>query len=149
MLILRPITLMQCCWKQDWTMFCCPHCSYLSGNIEQYCYTRFRLKNIVQYCWQLWTTWAAKHCSVLLSNGLGVFCRVHRVGTIPCEQSPLVFLLGTATEKRERLCRTCVYSLWSRQSKNLDNLRNFRFDTGFKTGFDPNRKLLIKSSSGK
>ena len=25
------------------------------------------------------------------------------------------------TEKRERLCRTCVHSLWSRQSKNLDN----------------------------
>jgi uncharacterized paraquat-inducible protein A len=38
---------------------------------------------------------------------------------LPCEQSPLVFLLGT--EKRERLCRTCVHSLWSRQSKNLDN----------------------------
>jgi hypothetical protein len=46
------------------------------NNIEQYCYTRFRLNNIVQYCWQVWTTWAAKHCSVLLSNGLGVFCRV-------------------------------------------------------------------------
>jgi hypothetical protein len=28
-------------------------------------------------------------------------------------------------------------------------MRNFRFDTGFITGFDPNRKLLIKSSSGK
>jgi hypothetical protein len=26
-----------------------------------------------------------------------------------------------STEKRERLCRTCVYSLWSRQSKHLDN----------------------------
>jgi hypothetical protein len=46
------------------------------NNIEQYCYTRFRLDNIVQYCWQVWTMWAAKHCSVLLSNGLGVFCRV-------------------------------------------------------------------------
>jgi hypothetical protein len=46
------------------------------NNIEQYCYTRFRLNNIVQHCWQVWTTWAAKHCSVLLSNGLGVFCRV-------------------------------------------------------------------------
>ena len=28
-------------------------------------------------------------------------------------------------------------------------MRNSRFDTGFITGFDPNRKLLIKSSSGK
>ena len=46
------------------------------NNIEQYCYTRFRLNNIVQYCWKVWTTWAAKHCSVLLSNGLGVFCHV-------------------------------------------------------------------------
>jgi hypothetical protein len=46
------------------------------NNIEQHCYTRFRLNNIVEYCWQVWTTWAAKHCSVLLSNGLGVFCRV-------------------------------------------------------------------------
>jgi hypothetical protein len=46
------------------------------NNIEQYCYTRFRLNNTVQYCWQVWTTWAAKHCSILLSSGLGVFCRV-------------------------------------------------------------------------
>jgi hypothetical protein len=28
-------------------------------------------------------------------------------------------------------------------------MRNFRFDTGFITGFYLNRKLLIKSSSGK
>jgi hypothetical protein len=46
------------------------------NNIEQYCYTRFRLNNVVQYCWQVWTTWAAKHCSILLNSGLGVFCRV-------------------------------------------------------------------------
>jgi hypothetical protein len=37
------------------------------NNIEQYCYTRFRLNNIVQYCWQVWTTWAAKHYSILQS----------------------------------------------------------------------------------
>jgi hypothetical protein len=24
--------------------------------------------NIVQYCWQLWTMWAAKHCSILFSS---------------------------------------------------------------------------------
>jgi hypothetical protein len=48
------------------------------NNIGQYCYTRFRFNNIVQYCWQVWTTWAAKHCSILLSSGLGVFlpCRL-------------------------------------------------------------------------
>jgi hypothetical protein len=46
------------------------------NNIEKYCYTRFGLNNIVQYCWQVWTTWAAKHCTILLSSGLGVFCRV-------------------------------------------------------------------------
>jgi hypothetical protein len=27
---------------------------------------------------QVQTTWAAKHCSVLLSNGFGVFCRVEQ-----------------------------------------------------------------------
>jgi hypothetical protein len=42
------------------------------NNIEQYCYTRFRLNSIVQYCWQLWT----KHCSNLLNSGLSVFARV-------------------------------------------------------------------------
>jgi hypothetical protein len=49
---------------------------FIAVNNIEYCYTQFRLNNIVQYCWQVWTTWAAKHCSVLLSNGLGVFCRV-------------------------------------------------------------------------
>jgi hypothetical protein len=49
----------------------------VANNIEQCCYTRFMLNNIVQYCWQVWTTWAAKHCSILLSSGLGVFCRVY------------------------------------------------------------------------
>jgi hypothetical protein len=24
--------------------------------------------NIEQYCWQVWTTWAAKHCSILLNS---------------------------------------------------------------------------------
>jgi hypothetical protein len=51
-------------------------------NIEQYCYTRFRLNNIVQYCWQVWTTWAAKHCSILLSSGLGIFCHVIMNGIV-------------------------------------------------------------------
>jgi hypothetical protein len=46
------------------------------NNIEQYCYTRFSINNIVQFCWQVWTTWAAKHCSILLNSGLSVFTRV-------------------------------------------------------------------------
>jgi hypothetical protein len=50
------------------------HVIILMNNIV--IYPIFRLNNIVQYCWQVWTTWAAKHCSVLLSSGLGVFCRV-------------------------------------------------------------------------
>jgi hypothetical protein len=58
------------------------------------------------------------------------------------------------TEKRERLCRSCVlvYILCGADNpKTWIIMRNFRFefDTGFITGFDPNRKLLIKSSSGK
>jgi hypothetical protein len=58
----------------------------LVNNIEQYCYTRFRLNDIVQYCWQVWTTWAAKHWSILLSNGLGVFCRVCMAGVAPIRE---------------------------------------------------------------
>jgi hypothetical protein len=44
-------------------------------NIVDKCEQRGQ-QNIVQYCWQVWTTWAAKHCSVLLSSGLSVFCHV-------------------------------------------------------------------------
>ena len=67
-------------------------------------------------------------------------------GTLRAKSSRISSRHGT--EKRERLCRTCAYSLWSRQPKTWIIMRNFRFDTGFITGFDPNRKLLIKSSSG-
>jgi hypothetical protein len=59
---LKSIRLLQYWCKQDRTMLCCPHCSQLStmlntivNNVEQYCYTRFRLNNIVHYCWQVWT----------------------------------------------------------------------------------------------
>ena len=34
--------------KQDWTMFCWPHCSWLSTVFVQRCYTLFRLNNIVK-----------------------------------------------------------------------------------------------------
>ena len=65
---------------------------------------------------------------------------------IPCEQSPLVFLLGTARKSE----RDLVYILCGADNpKTWIIMRNFRFDTGFITGFDLNRKLLIKSSSGK
>jgi hypothetical protein len=46
------------------------------NNIEQNCYTRFRLNNIVQYCWQVWTMWAAQHCSILIDSRLIIFTRV-------------------------------------------------------------------------
>jgi hypothetical protein len=42
----------------------------LVNNIEQCCWTWIGCNNIVQYCWQLWTTWAAKHCSILFSSEL-------------------------------------------------------------------------------
>jgi hypothetical protein len=45
-------------------MFCCPRCSHLS----QYCWVWIGCNNIVQCCWQLWTMWAAKHCSILFSS---------------------------------------------------------------------------------
>ena len=28
-----------------------------------------RCNNVKQYCWQPWTMWAAKHCSILFSSG--------------------------------------------------------------------------------
>jgi hypothetical protein len=40
-------------------------------------------------------------------------------GTLRAKSSRISSRHGT--EKRERLCRTCVHSLWSRHSKNLDN----------------------------
>jgi hypothetical protein len=40
----------------------------LVNNIEQYCWAWIGCNNIVQYCWQLWTMWAAKHCSILFSS---------------------------------------------------------------------------------
>jgi hypothetical protein len=33
-----------------------------------------------QYCWQVWTTWAAKHCSILLNSRLINFMRVNDNG---------------------------------------------------------------------
>jgi hypothetical protein len=52
-------------------MFCSPRCSHLStilNNIVESESGVTILFNIVQYCWQLWTMWAAKHCSILFSS---------------------------------------------------------------------------------
>jgi hypothetical protein len=42
----------------------------LVNNIEQCCSAWIGCNNIVQYCWQLWTMWAAKHYSILFSSVL-------------------------------------------------------------------------------
>jgi hypothetical protein len=65
----KTLRLMQYWWKQDWTMFCCPHCSQLStilNNIVTPDSGSTILFNIVDKCEQ--RTWAAKHCPVLLST---------------------------------------------------------------------------------
>jgi hypothetical protein len=38
------------------------------NDIEQCCWDWIGCNNIVQYCWQLWTMWAAKHYSILFSS---------------------------------------------------------------------------------
>jgi hypothetical protein len=50
-------------------------------------------------------------------------------------------------EARETLQNLCLFFVDN--PKTWIIMHNFRFDTGFITGFDLNRKLLIKSSSGK
>ena len=37
---------------------CAPTLFTVVNNVERYCYTLFRLNNIVQCCWQVWRTWA-------------------------------------------------------------------------------------------
>jgi hypothetical protein len=55
---------------------------------------------------------------------------------LPCEQSPLVFLLGKA-RRSERDSAELVYILCGADNpKTWIIMRNFRFDTGFITGFD-------------
>jgi hypothetical protein len=59
-------------------MFCCPHCSQLSTILNKIVTPDSGstiLFNIVN--WQAWTTWATKHCSILLNSGLSIFKRVH------------------------------------------------------------------------
>jgi hypothetical protein len=54
---------------------------------------------------------------------------------LPCEQSPLVFLLGTA-RRSERDSAELVYILCGADNpKTWIIMSNFRFDTSFITGF--------------
>ena len=57
-------------WKQHWAILCCPHCSSLSTilfNIVTPDCRTIQAHQLVQYCWQSWTMWAAQHCSILFS----------------------------------------------------------------------------------
>jgi hypothetical protein len=54
------------------------------NSIGQYCYTQFRLNNIVQYCSILLTSVnnvAGTHCSILLNSGLSAFSCVEHNAT--------------------------------------------------------------------
>ena len=65
------------------------------------------------------------------------------IGTLRAKSSRISSRHGT--EKLE-----LVYILCGADNpKTWIIMRNFKFDNGFITCFDPNRKLLIKSSSGK
>jgi hypothetical protein len=77
------IRLLQYWSKQGWTMFWCPHCSQLS-TIFNNNVTPDSGSTVVFNIVDKWTTWAAKHCSILLSSRFGVFCRV-------C--SPVIYML--------------------------------------------------------
>jgi hypothetical protein len=60
-------------WESNPRTCCAAHIVHYC---QQYCYTRFRLNNVIQYCWQMWTMWAAQHCSILLNSRLIIFTRV-------------------------------------------------------------------------
>ena len=67
---------LQGCWKQHWTMFCCQHCLMLSIVLFSIVEPAIRCNNTKQYCWQHWTVWAAKYCSVMFSTVLWLFSTV-------------------------------------------------------------------------
>jgi hypothetical protein len=67
------------------------------------------------------------------------------IALLPCEQSPLVFLLGKA-RRSERDSAELVYILCGADNpKTWIIMRNFRFDTGFITGFDAGNNREIGS----
>jgi hypothetical protein len=105
--------------KKCWT--CCstglnnvllPMLFTLVNNIEQCCWAWIGCNNIVQYCWQLWTMWVAKHCSILFSSVLQqperfYACTVHSCHRIKTHR----------TEKVDSKCwhhgpNQCAYALY-------------------------------------
>ena len=72
-------------------------------------------------------------------SGSYIFC-------YPASKVLSYFFSARHGEARKSLQNLCIFFVEPTIQKLV---RNFRFDTGFITGFDPNRKLLIKSSSGK
>jgi hypothetical protein len=75
----------------------------LVNDIEQCCWAWIGCNNIVQYCWQLWTMWAAKHCSILFSS---VLHQPERF--LPCSmyrklQAMLALKSGDWTEKNFKI----------------------------------------------
>ena len=80
-------------WKQHWTMLCCPHCSRLLTilfNIVTPDCRFIQAHQLVQYCWQPWTMWAAQHCWILFSSGqnrLCVFCCVVETHCTSCSEN--------------------------------------------------------------
>jgi hypothetical protein len=69
------------------------------------------------------------------------FMRCH--STVPCEQSPLVFLLGTARRSERDSAELVCILCGADNPKTWIIMRNFRFDTGFITGLQPKRKLYL------
>ena len=57
---------MQQCCAAHIVHSCQQYCSALLHVIAGW----FRLNNAEQYCWQLWTMWAAQHCCILFSTTL-------------------------------------------------------------------------------
>ena len=68
----------------------------------------------------------------------------------PASKVLAYFFSAQHGEARETLQNLCIFfNCGADNPKTWIIMRNFRFDTGFITGFDLNRKLLIQSSSGK
>jgi hypothetical protein len=80
-------------------------------------------------------------CSLVATCGLAI--------PYPASKVLSYFFSALHGEARETLQNLYYILCGADNPKTWIIMRNFRFDTGFITGFDLNRKLLIKSSSGK
>ena len=105
-------------------MFCCQHCSQLSTILNKWI-----LLYPIQYCWQLWTTWAAKHCSILLNSGLSVFTcvanynRLEQIAIFMCWQFvkkvapkcqlPSIWLACFVLVANQALFKSCFQIIWT------------------------------------